>query len=154
MENYNEEFKLDLPRYAMPPVGMHKGVLARLSKSKNKSKYSGEMVEKYGLHFQLLTDNEETGRRFTAVAFFTPSLGKNSRMYKFLCSWLGQSSLSKSDLEFLQKKGLTEYVGRCGYLSIVHSEDGAFANINSIAPLPQSDWFEPIDYNADTETPF
>ena len=82
------------------------------------------------------TELMKDGRPFSVGKRYTLSHHEKSQMRKDLESWYGK----KFDTVALDQAGgfdMEKLLGRCAFLNIALSEDGQYANIVSINPLPK-----------------
>ncbi len=76
------------------------------------------------------------GRPFSIGKRYTLSHHEKSQMRKDLESWYGKAFNTK-DLNDAGGFELSKILGRAAFLNIAHSEDGKYANIKSINPIPK-----------------
>lgn len=127
--------------FEMPPEGM---VLARCFKLVDLGTHFNPMfakeTHKAGLYFELPTtlmkEGDRAGKPFIIKQDFTLSHHKKANLRIALEGWYGK----RFDTKELDKAGgfdLEKVVGRPALVNIVHSEDGKYANIATINPLPK-----------------
>lgn len=103
-----------------------------------KSEWGGKTTMKHKVRvvFQsteiIRTDD---GREFPATVsqMFTLSLSEKGNLRPFLESWIGKK-LSKESLN--NGVDLEQLIGFPALVTVAHSEDGQYANVMSISPLP------------------
>lgn len=78
------------------------------------------------------SEGEYAGKPFLIVQKFTASLGEKANLRKFLEAWRGRK-FTEAELDGFDLKNV---LGKPCFLNIVHSEDGKYANISSVMPLP------------------
>jgi hypothetical protein len=76
-------------------------------------------------------DGEQKPRQLSTD--FTVARKSTSRIRQFINTWLSKT-LSDAEYEDLE---MFDFIGRNAMLSVVHSEDGQYANIASAAQLPK-----------------
>lgn len=64
---------------------------------------------------------------------FNVCYGKNGALRKFVQSWLGKTFSDEAFADF----DTNDLVGRAAQLSVVHSENGEYANIDAVLPMPK-----------------
>lgn len=64
---------------------------------------------------------------------FNVCYSKNGALRKFVQSWLGKAFSDEAFAEF----DTNDLVGRAAQLSVIHSENGEYANIDAALPLPK-----------------
>ncbi len=128
--------------FKIAPAGNH---LARLSSCidlghqsvdwKGETKIMHKMVLTWELHGEdetggkLLTDD---GKPLIVSKRYTVSLGDQSTLRKDLESWSGKKMTTEDRKNFDMKNLL----GKFCMLSVVHSEDGKYANVSGISAVP------------------
>jgi len=139
----DEPFWSEDKEYLIATEGQAVGVCCDLIDHGNvKVTYQGHesIKRKFSFVFELPEINENTHKRFTVRQRFTASLHENSRLRPFLESWRGKP-FAEPDIESLRALGPQElrnrFYGVCALLNIIHSDDGKWANIQSIMPLPR-----------------
>lgn len=75
----------------------------------------------------------DTDKPFMISREFTLNLSENSHLRPFIESWRGKAF---TDAEINEGYNIKQVLGQWGYLSVVHSEDGRYANASSIIGLP------------------
>ena len=96
-------------------------------------------IHKVGVYFEmpktLQKEGSNAGRPFIIKQDFTLSHHKKALLRITLENWYGK----RFDTKALDAAGgfdLEKVLGRAGLLNIVHSEDGKYANITTVNPLP------------------
>ena len=127
--------------FELPPSGMHPArcfKLVDLGTHLNPV-YSKE-IHKVSIYFELpnclQNDGPAAGKPHFIKNDYTLSHHQKAVLRLHLEGWYGK----KFDTKALDAAGgfdLEKIVGRPGFINIVHTEDGKYANIASIAPLPQ-----------------
>lgn len=99
---------------------------------------------KIAILFQLEAVNK-AGKRFEIAAKFTLSMNEKAFLRKFLGQWRGKAY---SDTEAKNGVPIHKLVGVNALVSVDHTEDGKYANIIGIAPLPKAMTarLEPLNY--------
>ncbi len=77
---------------------------------------------------------EVKGKPFAVSRRFTQSLAGQSALKAVLESWRGKK-FSKDELGSFDPKGI---LGKPCLITLIESEDGAYINIDSVAPLPKT----------------
>lgn len=72
---------------------------------------------------------------------YTASLSAKASLRLVLESWRGK----KFTAEELKGFDLKNVLGAGCYLSVIHSDDGAYANVGSVMPLPKGHKVEPVN---------
>lgn len=89
---------------------------------------------KVALVFQLDAANKQ-GRRFEIASKFTLSMNEKAWLRKFLGQWRGRQY---TDAEAKNGVPLDKLCGVNALVSVDHTEDGKYANIVGIFPLPKT----------------
>lgn len=127
--------------FEMPPEGM---VLARCFKIIDMGTHVdpgfGKEVHKASIYFELpgtlQKDGNYAGQPFIVKQQFNLSHNKKANLRLMLEGWYGK----RFDTKALDAAGgfdLEKLLGRPALINIVHSEDGKYANIATVNPLPK-----------------
>lgn len=100
----------------------------------------GKEIHKARIFFELpkvlYKDGPQQGQPMILNQQYSLSHHKKANLRLMLENWYGK----RFDTKQLNEKGgfdLTKLIGRPGLLNIVHSEDGKYANIATVNPLPE-----------------
>jgi hypothetical protein len=89
---------------------------------------------KVRLVFQTADVDETSGRPYRVSKQYSNSLNEKATLRKDIESWLGKKLTTDQARDGIDPEGL---IGMNAYGNIVHSEDGEWANLNSLMPLPR-----------------
>lgn len=126
--------------FTAAPPGMH---VARLFKLIDLGTHYHESFERwmrlgvfaFELPRCLLTDGPNAGKPMSVQKRYTLSHHERANLRADLESWYGKR-FSTAELDRAGGFALDKLIGRAAMLNIVHSDDGKYANIKSINPLP------------------
>ncbi len=123
--------------FEMTPQGTYIGRCIKvidLGTQTSTGQYGTKSQKKVMVQWELLSDDVKMkdGKPFAASQFYTASLHEKSQLRKDLEAWRGK----KFTEEELEGFDLVKVLGTYCMLQIVHSVDGAYANVNSIMSLP------------------
>lgn len=115
--------------YELAPVGVYRAVCTRLLNM-------GLQETNYGVKHQIhlafeIDENMADDRPFLMMQNYTVSLNTKARLRKDLEAWRGRAFTG----EELQGFDLKTVLGKPLQISVVHSEDGKYANIGAMMPL-------------------
>lgn len=115
--------------YELAPVGVYRAVCTRLLNM-------GMQETSYGMKHQIhlafeIDENMADNRPFLMMQNYTVSLNPKARLRKDLEAWRGRAFTA----EELQGFDLKTVLGKPLQISVVHSEDGKYANIGAMMPL-------------------
>jgi hypothetical protein len=127
--------------FEMPPEGM---VLARCFKIIDMGTHVdpgfGKEVHKASIYFELPTTLQKEGnyanQPFIVKQQFNLSHNKKANLRLMLEGWYGKRFDTKA-LDVAGGFDLEKLIGRPALINIVHSEDGKYANIATVNPLPK-----------------
>lgn len=115
--------------YELAPVGVYRAVCSRLL---NMGVQETNYGDKHQIHLAFeIDENMADGRPFLMMQNYTVSLNSKSRLRKDLEAWRGRAFTG----EELQGFDLKTVLGKPLQISVVHSEDGKYANIGAMMPL-------------------
>jgi len=115
--------------YELAPVGVYRAVCTRLL---NMGMQETNYGEKHQIHLAFeIDENMAEGRPFLMMQNYTVSLNPKARLRKDLEAWRGRAFTA----EELGGFDLKTVLGKPLQISVVHSEDGKYANIGSMMPL-------------------
>lgn len=127
--------------YELAPVGVYRAVCSRLL---NMGIQETNYGEKHQIHLAFeIDENMADGRPFMMMQNYTVSLNSKSRLRKDLEAWRGRAFTG----EELQGFDLKTVLGKPLQISVVHSEDGKYANIGAMMPLGRGQ--EPLTPSGD-----
>ena len=115
--------------YELAPVGVYRAVCTRLLNM-------GMQETSYGMKHQIhlafeIDENMADGRPFLMMQNYTLSLNSKARLRNDLEAWRGRAFTA----EELSGFDLKTVLGKPLQISVVHSQDGKYANIGSMMPL-------------------
>ena len=136
--------------FELPPQGMHEGRCFKIvDLGTHLNPLFAKEVHKVAVYFELpkclMTEGPNAGQPFTIKQDYTLSHHQKSQLRGMLEGWYGK----RFDTKALDQAGgfdLEKILDRPGFINIVHSEDGKYANIASIAPLPKGFEIPPRHY--------
>lgn len=115
--------------YELAPVGVYRAVCTRLL---NLGIQETNYGEKHQIHLAFeIDENMDDGRPFLMMQNYTVSLNPKARLRKDLEAWRGRAFTA----EELGGFDLKTVLGKPLQISVVHSEDGKYANIGAMMPL-------------------
>lgn len=115
--------------YELAPVGVYRAVCTRLL---NLGMQETNYGEKHQIHLAFeIDENMADGRPFLMMQNYTLSLNSKARLRIDLEAWRGR----KFTAEELNGFDVKTVLGKPLQISVVHSEDGRYANIGSMMPL-------------------
>ena len=115
--------------YELAPVGVYRAVCTRLL---NLGIQETNYGDKHQIHLAFeIDENMDDGRPFLMMQNYTVSLNPKSRLRKDLEAWRGRAFTA----EELGGFDLKTVLGKPLQISVVHSEDGKYANIGAMMPL-------------------
>ncbi len=115
--------------YELAPVGVYRAVCTRLL---NMGIQETNYGDKHQIHLAFeIDENMADGRPFLMMQNYTVSLNEKARLRKDLEAWRGRSFTA----EELGGFDLKSVLGKPLQISVVHSEDGKYANIGAMMPL-------------------
>ena len=95
----------------------------------------GKEIHRIRIYWELPLTKREDGKPFMIASRYTFSHHEKSNLRKMLESWYGK----KFDSKKLDEQGgfdMSKILERPAFINVTHSEDGRFANIGAIGPLP------------------
>jgi hypothetical protein len=124
----------DEANYELPPPDQYQAVCVDvIDLGMQVSKVWGDQ-HKIALVFQLDAANKE-GKRFQIASKFTLTMSEKGFLRKFLGQWRGRQY---TDAEAKAGVPLDKLCGVNAFVSVDHTEDGKYANIVGIFPLPKN----------------
>ncbi len=117
-----------------------------VDKNTGEKKYAHQVVIRWELDVRY-KEGALANKRFCLIKKYTLSLSEKANLYKDLKAWRGRDFTE----EEFQGFDLDRLVGKSCLISVVHSADGKYANIGSIAPLMAG--MVPIVQESDKEMP-
>lgn len=115
--------------YELAPVGVYRAVCTRLL---NLGMQETNYGDKHQIHLAFeIDENMADGRPFLMMQNYTLSLNPKSRLRADLEKWRGRAFTA----EELSGFDLKTVLGKPLQISVVHSQDGKYANIGSMMPL-------------------
>jgi len=115
--------------YELAPVGVYRAVCTRLL---NLGIQETNYGDKHQIHLAFeIDENMDDGRPFLMMQNYTVSLNPKARLRKDLEAWRGRAFTA----EELGGFDLKTVLGKPLQISVVHSEDGKYANIGAMMPL-------------------
>lgn len=115
--------------YELAPVGVYRAVCTRLL---NLGMQETSYGDKHQIHLAFeIDENMADGRPFLMMQNYTLSLNPKSRLRADLEKWRGRAFTA----EELSGFDLKTVLGKPLQISVVHSQDGKYANIGSMMPL-------------------
>ena len=115
--------------YELAPVGVYRAVCTRLL---NMGIQETNYGDKHQIHLAFeIDENMADDRPFLMMQNYTVSLNQKARLRKDLEAWRGRAFTG----EELQGFDLKTVLGKPLQISVVHSEDGKYANIGAMMPL-------------------
>ena len=125
--------------FEQPPAGSHSArCIAIIDLGTQKSTYEGEtqskhqLVIRWELSNELMTDGEHKGKPFTVSKFYTASLHEKAGLRKHLAAWRGRDFTP----EELKGFDLQSILGKACMLSVVMSDKGK-AKVEAVMALPK-----------------
>jgi len=79
-------------------------------------------------------EGDYAGEPFLLFANFNYSMYQNSHLCQFIETWLGRKFASQEEADAFDIETL---IRKPGFVSVIHSDDGKWVNINTIMPLPE-----------------
>jgi len=135
----------DESTYELPPPDQYQAVCVDvIDLGTQFNERWGTEQHKIAILFQLDAFNK-TGRRFEIASKFTLSMNEKAYLRKFLGEWRGKKY---TDAEAKEGVPIHKLCGVNALVSVDHTEDGKYANIIGIAPLPKAitTRLEPLNY--------
>lgn len=130
--------------FKIAPVGLHMARLYRVIDLGHQStQWAGEtkIMHKVDLTWELHGEDDsgqplktDDGKPLIAYKRYTVSLGDQARLRQDLESWSGKKMTAEDRKNF----DLEKLLGKFCMVNITHSEDGKFANISGISPVPSA----------------
>ena len=115
--------------YELAPVGVYRAVCTRLL---NLGMQETNYGDKHQIHLAFeIDENMADGRPFLMMQNYTLSLNSKARLRNDLEAWRGRAFTA----EELSGFDLKTVLGKPLQISVVHSQDGKYANIGSMMPL-------------------